>query len=105
MSSISSLLTIITALLAVQLASAYYPCFTDSQCEQYLDVLRCDGRKCVCKEGFGQTEIETPKSYQIQCSKPNTVLIVVVVLVVVGVAAGTGVGVYFMKRKRMGCFA
>lgn len=105
MSSLRSLLIIVTAVLTIQLASAYYPCSDDSQCEYRLDVLKCNGRRCVCKEGYSQSEIETPTSYEIQCSKPNTVVIVAVVLVVVGIAVTAGVGVYYMKRRGMGCFA
>ena len=105
MSSFRSLLTITTAILAIQLTSAYYPCYYDSQCEQILNVLRCQNGKCVCKPGYSQTEIDRPGYYEIQCGTTNVVVIVVVVLVVVGLAVGAGVGVYFMKRRRMACFA
>lgn len=105
MSSLRSLLTIVTAILTVQLVSAYYPCSQDSHCEARLSVLRCLNGKCACKEGYSQSETSTPEFYEIQCSTTNVVVIVVSVLVVVGLAVTAGVGVYYMKRKRMGCFA
>src|SRR5437870_2628039 len=103
MSKLSILVLSCVALMAFLQSVQAYGCTKDEDCDIFQLSLRCNDGQCDCKAGYKLDLTIHPGGFNARCSMKGG-LIAAIVIIVLGVIAA-GVAVFFMKKRRMACFA